>query len=346
MGPTPAAIRRHRTLKRGKTMEPLILGLDIGGTKIAGGLLTRLGELVAREEVPTEQEKGFAHSSGQMNLVVEALLQLANRQGTKVIGIGACAPGPMEVKKGFLYNPPNLEGWQNLPLGDMLEERFGIAAHIDNDANAAGLAEALWGAGKGHDHVFYATVSTGIGTGIILHRRILHGKNGMAGEGGHVTIQFEDTAARCNCGNIGCIEAYASGTSVAKRARETLKAMQEKPPLLEKQTGGDWNSLTMKHIAGAASRGDSFSQGVIREAGTYLGIWLGSIVSLLDPDIIVIGGGVARIGELLFEAIRNELPRRTINRFAGATPVVRAQLGRDVGIFGAAALVLSDTDQG
>lgn len=323
-------------------MESFILGLDIGGTKIAGGLLTREGEMAAREEVPTEQQKGFAHSSGQMNRVVEALLGQAHRRGREVVGIGACAPGPMDVEKGVLYNPPNLEGWENLALRDMLENHFKINTWLDNDANAAGLAEALWGAGKGRDVVFYATVSTGIGTGIILNGRILHGKNGMAGEGGHVTIHSQDMDSRCNCGNIGCIESYASGTSVAKRAKMRLKTLKERPRLLDEETGGDWEELTMKHIAKAAVRGDTFSQDIIREAGTHLGIWLGSVVSLLDPDIIVIGGGVAQVGTPLFEAIRRELPRRTINPFAKETPVVSARFQRDVGIFGAAALTLQD----
>jgi glucokinase len=272
--------------------------------------------------------------------VVEGLLQHAQEKGARITGIGACAPGPMDVKRGILYNPPNLEGWQNLALRDMLEKRFELNVCMDNDANAAGLAEALWGAGKGFSHVFYATVSTGIGTGIILNSRILHGKNGMAGEGGHVTIQCEDTGARCKCGNTGCIESYASGTSVARRARKELEELPEKPTLLEKETGGDWNALTMKHLASAARQGDPFSRGMIEEAGKRLGIWLGSIVSLLDPDIVIIGGGVSQAGEPLFEAIRREIPQRTINPFAAETPVVKAKLEQDAGIFGAAALVL------
>jgi glucokinase len=275
-----------------------------------------------------------------MNRVVERLLKQAKESGAGIKGIGVCAPGPMDVKRGILHNPPNLEGWQNLHLRDILENLFGIKTYMDNDANAAGLAEVLWGAGQGYDHVFYATVSTGIGTGIIQHGRILHGRNGMAGEGGHVTIQSEDTSARCNCGNIGCIEAYASGTSIAKRARKRLEGLREKPPLLERETGGRWESLTTRHLALAARRGDAFSRQVIEEAGTRLGIWLGSVVSLLDPDIVVIGGGVSRVGEPLFEAIRSELPRRTINPFASKTPVVKAKLEEDVGILGAAALVL------
>jgi glucokinase len=222
----------------------------------------------------------------------------------------------------------------------MLEKRFGVDVYLDNDANAAGLAEALWGAGRGLDHVFYATVSTGIGTGIILNRRILHGRNGMAGEGGHVTIQCEDEGALCNCGNTGCIESYASGTSVAKRAKRALEELPEIPALLEQEMDGGLDTLTMRHLANAAAKGEPFSRGMVEETGRRLGIWLGSVVSLLDPDIVIIGGGVSRAGEPLFEAIRRELPRRTINPFAAETPVVKAKLEQDVGIFGAAALVL------
>ncbi len=323
-------------------MKPSILGLDIGGTKIAGGLLTPEGTLVVRAEVPTEQEQGFDHSSGQMYRVVEQLLAHPDLDGGQISGMGVCVPGPMDPGKGILFNPPNMRGWENLALGNLLRERYGLPVFMDNDANAAGLAEALWGAAAGYEHVFYATISTGIGTGIILGKKVLHGKNGLAGEGGHVTINSNDDAPRCNCGNLGCIEAYASGTSAAKRARQQLEKMAEKPPILQEETQGEWSNLTMSHIAGAAARGDSFSQDIIRETGTYLGIWLGSVISLLDPDIVVLGGGVAQIGAPLFEVIKEGIPHRTINPFATDTPVVQARLNKDVGIFGAAALALPE----
>lgn len=325
-------------------MKRFILGLDIGGTKIAAGLVTAEGDLVAREEIPTEQDKGFHHSAGQMARAVEDMLEHPLRQGAEIIGIGACAPGPMEPKKGILVNPPNMMGWENLALRDLLESRYHLPVRLDNDANAAGLAEALWGAASGLELVFYVTVSTGIGTGIIQNRKVLHGKNGMAGEGGHATINFQDETFRCNCGNVGCIEAYASGPSAAKRARKKLSLEPDLSPLLNEETGGDWEKLTMKHIGRAAEQGDGFSLEIIRETGTFLGIWLGSVVSLLDPDIIVIGGGVTQTGAPLFDAIKKELPTRTINRHAKETPVVRARLQRDVGIFGAAALVMAEEE--
>ena len=322
-------------------MRTYVVGLDIGGTKIAAGLVDSQGKLGVRMEVPTEQEKGFDHSFGQMTRLVDSILAHPSLKRANLAGMGACAPGPLNPRKGILFNPPNLLGWENVPLRQMLKTRYGLPVHVDNDANAAGLAEALWGAASGHAHVFYATVSTGIGTGIILNKKILHGRNGIAGEGGHVTINFRDNAYRCNCGNVGCIEAYASGTHTARRAKEKLKLLPRMPAKLLEVTEGDWEGLTMKHLALAAGQGDSFSQAIIEETGTYLGIWLGGIVSLLDPDIIVIGGGLAEIGEPLLETIRREIPKRTINPFARETPVVKAAFKKDVGILGAAALVLS-----
>lgn len=321
-------------------MKEVVLGLDIGGTKIAAGLVSPGGTIEIRDETPTEQEKGFEHSFGRMTRLLDLMLAHPKARDRRVTGIGACAPGPMDPARGILFNPPNLQGWNNLPLRSLLEERYGLPTRVDNDANAAGLAEALWGAGRGFRHVFYATISTGIGTGIVLDRRILHGKNGFAGEGGHVTIQFQDASARCTCGNTGCIEVYASGTHGARRAREKLRSLDRVPDAILKVTNGRWAEITMKHIAEAARMGDAFSLSVIEETGRLLGVWLGGIVSLLDPDIIVLGGGVAEIGEPLFETIRREVPNRTINPFARQTPIVKAALERDVGILGAAALLL------
>jgi len=323
-------------------MDPYILGLDIGGTKMAAGLLTQQNRLVFRRELPTEQDKGFAHSTRQMNRVIEACLEAALSRKGKAIGMGVCAPGPLDPKKGILFNPPNLKGWHDLPLLEQLQKRYELPIKIDNDANAAGLAEALWGAAAAFEHVFYATVSTGIGTGIVLNKRIFHGKNGLAGEGGHVSFYSGSRGRRCNCGNTSCIEAYASGTSAAKRAREKLKNLSPKPPILEAELKGDWRRLSMRILARAARQGDAFSQQIIQETGTYLGRWLGGIISLLDPDIIVLGGGVTQIGEALFAAVREEIPKATINRFAGQTPVVKASFDKDVGIFGAAALIQAD----
>jgi glucokinase len=184
-------------------------------------------------------------------------------------------------------------------------ERYGVPCVIENDANAAGLAEVRFGAAKGCHSVLYATLGTGIGTGIILDGTIYHGKNGAAGEGGHVSIDYR-SAAICNCGTPGCIEALASGTAVQARGIDPAR----------------------------------MSDSALDELATMLGAWLGSVVNLLDPDMIVIGGGMSQIGDPLFTRIRREMPRRTINQFAASTPIVPAMLQQDCGIVGAATVAL------
>ena len=243
-------------------MAPYILGLDIGGTKMAAGLLTQENRLIFSKKLPTEQDKGIAHTKGQMNAVIETCLEYALSRNKEITGMGVCAPGPLDPRKGILFNPPNLKGWHNYPLQEALKRQYQLPVVIDNDANAAGLAEALWGAAAAFDHVFYATVSTGIGTGIIWNKQIIHGKNGLAGEGGHIPFYSGSRGRRCNCGNKGCIEAYASGPSTARRARERLKRLSPKPPVLEAEINRDLRRLSMRELARAARQGDAFSQDI------------------------------------------------------------------------------------
>jgi glucokinase len=265
----------------------VVLGVDIGGTKIAAGRVDRDARLLSRCELQTLAREPLERSLAQVYWAIESQLD------TQVSGIGIAAPGPLNPKTGVIINPSNLPAWRNVPLADLIIERFGLPCRVENDANAAGLAEALYGAGRGCASVFYATISTGIGAGIILDGKVYHGKNGAAAEGGHVTIDYRSPVV-CNCGTPGCIEALASGSAI------------------ERDGGYDLDELAVK-----------------------LGAWLGSVVSLLDPDVIVIGGGVSKIGEPLLERLRRELPRRTINQFAAETPIVAAHFGADVGIIGA-----------
>ena len=323
-------------------MAEWIAGIDIGGTKIAAGLVDSSGKLCCRSSIPTQAEQGFETSLGQVFAAIEQILNQCP-SGDRVLGVGLGAPGPVQIATGRVINPPNLSGWHDVPLKKLVEDRFSLPARLDNDANAAGLAEVLWGAGRGFRHVFYVTVSTGIGTGIILDRKIYHGKHGYAGEGGHVTIAH-DSPEVCHCGNRGCIEVLASGLAMARRLREkilTRSPRREWTPILRKETGGDPDRITAELIGKAAIQGDELALEVVRETGELLGIWLGSMISLFDPEAIVMGGGVAQIGEPLFRVIRSVIPERTINRAAASCPLLPAQLVKDVGIYGAASLFLA-----
>jgi glucokinase len=297
-------------------MIETVIGVDIGGTKIAAGRVNARAEVTNVRVLPTLAAEPLARSLEQ---VYEAI---AGCLAADVRAIGICAPGPLNPKTGVVINPPNLPHWRNVPLADLVKERFELPCRVENDANAAGLAEVLFGAARGMDSVLYVTLSTGIGAGIILGGRIYHGKNGAAAEGGHVTIDWRSPVI-CNCGVPGCIEALASGTAMAASAsRRGLAA------------------LDAKQIGEAAEAGDSGAIGILDETAEMISAWLGSLISLLDPDMIVIGGGVSGIGEPLFSRLRDRTPRRTINQFAAATPIVPAMLRENVGVVGAAATVL------
>lgn len=297
-------------------MTELVLGVDIGGTKIAAGTVTGEAEIVSSGVWPTLAGEGFERSLSQVTAAIAGSL----REGVRAIGI--CAPGPLNPKTGVVLNPPNLPGWVNVPLARLVSERFSLPCRVENDANAAGLAEWRFGAARGAASVFYVTVSTGIGAGIVLDGQIYHGKNGAAAEGGHVTIDWQGEA-NCGCGLRGCIEGLASGTALAARASRALG-----------------RPVTPEEVARLAAAGDPQAARLFDETCEMLGAWLGSMVSLLDPDIIVIGGGVSRIGDPLFSRLRAIVPRRTINQFAADTPIVPAALGTEVGVLGAACTVL------
>ncbi len=317
-----------------------IVGLDIGGTKIAAGFVRPDGTVISKITRPTFAEKGFSFSIERVFRTVEELIAESGEPGEDIAGIGVCAPGPLDPENGIVYNPPNLPGWKNVPLVEMLQKRFKVEVRMDNDANAAGIAELLWGAAEGCRDVFYVTVSTGIGTAVIIGGRIYHGKNGMAGEAGHVTIN-SDSEKKCNCGTPGCIESIASGTSVARDFKEMLrrKKITDSPVV---SLAGGLESITMEHIAAAAENGDTLALETIQAQGKNIGIWLGGMISVLDPEMIVIGGGVSLVGDMLFQPIRETIPKNTINPFASETPVVQAKLRKDVGICGAASLLSAD----
>lgn len=320
-------------------MPDLIVGIDIGGTKVAGGLMTMQGELRRSSIVPTFAGKGFRTSFGQITHLISNLLRRAGKSN-RVVGIGMCAPGPLDPRNGVVLSAPNLPGWRHIPLAKLVSEKFGLPAKVENDANAAGLAESLFGAAVKYRHVFYVTVSTGIGTGIIINKKVYHGKNGIAGEGGHVTIDYH-SPYRCGCGTLGCIEALAAGPAMARRARVRLEQEHTTASVLRDWTGNNLSRITPQMIQKAAARRDAIAREVIEQTGFYLGVWLAGMITLLDPEAIVIGGGVARIGKPLFDKIRKTILQYTLSpRTATKTPLLPAKLQKNVGVYGAASLFL------
>ncbi len=310
----------------------LVIGVDVGGTKVAAGLVDSAGTIHARSRTPmvaTDAALGLA-------AVAEAIRELTSNGASphKIPAIGICAPGPLNPVTGVIINPPNLPAWHDYPLATELARIYDAPVTIDNDANAAALAEAKWGAGRGHRNVFYATIGTGIGTGIIFDGKIYHGRTGSAAEGGHMGI--DPNGPLCPCGKRGCIELLASGPAIARRARHKLADNPDS--LLLELAGGNIQSITSEIVSQAHAAGDLVAKKVLDETLDLLAYWLGNIVDLLEPDVIVIGGGVSSMLAPFLGDIRDRWKGATLNPFPHQIPIVLAHYKEDAGIAGAAAL--------
>ncbi len=314
-------------------MSAPILGVDIGGTKVAVGLVDSSGKILAQGRKPMVAN-GTAKAG--LDAVISAIDSMISFAQGPITSIGICAPGPLDPKSGIVLNPPNVSCWRNFPLASEISAKYRVPVKVDNDANAAALAETRWGAARGYRYVFYATLGTGIGTGIVFDGAIYHGNTGSAGEGGHVSIDYRGPL--CNCGKRGCIEILASGPAIGARARAKLEAEPERPSALLDLAQGNLASVTSETVGRAYSSGDAVAREILAETAQLLTCWLGNIVDLLDPDVIVMGGGVAAVLKPFFGEISKTLPSWCVNPRAGDIPLLMAHYGADAGIAGGAAL--------
>ena len=312
------------------------LGVDIGGTKVAAGLVNPQGKILFHTRVSMPAHDTAAAGFAAVQSAIESVFAAHPDSQSSLTGIGICAPGPLDPQTGVVLNPPNVPCWRNFPLAAEVQRVFGLAARVDNDGNAAALAEAIWGAGVGYRNVFYATLGTGIGTGIVFDRRIYHGRTGSAAEGGHVTIDYHGPV--CGCGKRGCIEALASGTAIARRARERLVESRESSSKILALAGGDVNAVDAEIVAEALQQGDPLAAQVLQETADFLAIWAGNIIDLLEPDVFIFGGGLSHLMSGFFPRIREHLPHWCVNQRFAEIPLVLAHYGSDAGIAGAAAL--------
>ena len=316
-------------------IQRLIIGVDLGGTQIRAALADDEGSILRRTRCLTLAEEGLEPVIGRIKGAIREVMGATDRE--QVQGIGIVAPGPLDPWKGVVTEAPNLPGWKNVPLKDLMEEEFGLPVLVGNDANLAALAEQRFGAGQGIADLIYVTVSTGIGGGVIADNRLLLGAQGLAGEVGHQTI--EAFGPRCNCGNIGCLEALAAGPAIARRARELIRDGTE--TAITDLVGGDLDKITAREVNQAAQAGDPVAIEIFRQAGFYIGVGIVNLLHIFNPSLIVIGGSVTKAGDLLFEPIRATVRERAMASYYWEnTPIVPAVLGDDVGLLGAVALVL------
>lgn len=315
------------------------LGVDIGGTKVAAGLVDTDGCILFQTRVAMPARGNAAAGFAAVQSAIEAIFVARPDVRSSLTRIGICAPGPLDPATGVILNPPNVPCWRNFPLAAEVQRVFGFSAHVDNDGNAAALAEAIWGAGVGYRNVFYATLGTGIGTGIVFNERIYHGRTGSAAEGGHVTIDYR--GPQCGCGKRGCIEALCSGPAIARRVQERLIESPDADSKMFALAGGKVDSVNAEIVAEAFRLGDPIATEVLQETAHFLAIWIGNVIDLLEPDVFIFGGGVAQLMSGFFGRISEQLPKWCVNQRFAEMPMVLAKYGSDAGIAGAAALCRS-----
>ena len=301
------------------------IGVDVGGTKIAAAVVTTEGEILNEVRYP---------SAGPKERLLSSIARSVNevRDGFEVGGVCLAVPGTVSTVENKIIDAPNLHAIEGIPLKDELEERTGLMTTVENDANAAAWGEYRFGAGSEVSHLIFITLGTGVGGGVISHGVLLRGAQGAGGEMGHITIQA--TGPRCGCGNHGCLEALASGTAIARRAREVAS---EKPNSALGRLAVE-RAVLGEDVAELARQGDEAAISVLHETGVWLGIGLAGFVNIFNPEVIAIGGGAARAGDLILDAARHEVHLRAMSPSRDLVEIKEATLGAESGVLGAAAL--------
>ncbi|MEX0601814.1 MAG: ROK family protein, partial [Bacteroidota bacterium] len=313
--------------------RPLAVGVDLGGTTIKTGLVTTTGDILYQNSFDTQAQDGPGAVIRQIGLSVHDALEHA--AGGSVTGIGIGSPGQVD-DRGVVKAPPNFKDFHAVPLSSEIESMFSIPTKVENDANAAAIAEGRFGAGKPFADFLFVIWGTGVGGGIIMNHRIFRGPTGGAGEIGHISIDHR--GAQCNCGSVGCVEAYVGQRYLSERTAEKLKTNPGSKIL--DLVGGDLNRIEPLYISRAAEAGDPLAREILEEAGAMLGVAIGAVMNTLDFRISIIGGGVSSVGVFVFDAITESVRSHVMKPMRPDIRVLRAQLGNTAGILGAAGLVL------
>jgi glucokinase len=306
-----------------------VIAIDFGGTNLRAALVTADGAVLHRVSAPTRAEEGVQPVIDRIEGLARQVIEAAGAGPD--IPLGVVAPGPIDPEEGIIYFGPNLPGWRNVPLRAILAERLGRRIVIGNDGNGAALGEAMFGAARGCRHLIHLMIGTGLGSGILAHGQLIEGHRGLGAEVGHLPV--DPHGPRCHCGGVGCLEAYVSGWALA-RDGAALAHSGRSEAIRRAAAGGP---VTAEIVTEAARAGDQAARSVFESAGRALAVGLGGLVNVFNPEMIVIGGGVAKAGDLLLEPLRRWLPYYAITSIAEAVRILPSALGEDAGIYGAAA---------
>ena len=311
------------------------VGVDLGGTNIKAGIVDANGHVLSRDEIKTEADRGVEHV---LDRIAKLVQDLSGRVKTKdpVRGVGIGVPGQVDWDRGVVEEAPNLPGWVHVDVRGLLGKRLKLPVFVDNDANAAGLAEYAFGSGQGSRDMFLTTLGTGVGGGLVLGGEVYRGAKGGAGEFGHMCIQMD--GPECGCGRRGCVEAYVGTKGILRSIQEKLE--EGRSSLLAKIPP---SQRTPRHVCEAADKGDKVAAEVFRDVGYCLGVGFGNVANLLNVERIVVGGGVAKAGHWILDPAREGLAKTALALSASTVTVVQGSLGSDSGFLGAARLAMDDS---
>ena len=317
-------------------MENYVVGIDIGGTKLATVVADVSGKIISKVREPTRADKGPEYALQLLIDMVYRTIVQAQLEMKDISAIGVSCGGPLDTKTGIVYSPPNLPGWEAFPLKDRLENEFSKLVTVENDANACALAEYRFGGGNGYESVLYMTMSTGIGGGIVINGQIYHGVNDSAGEVGHQILLPDGPL--CGCGKRGCLESLCSGPAIARRAKDAIQTASRS--VILRLADGDIDAVKSEHVLDAARKGDTLALKLIDETAYYMGWGIANLVNILNPDIVLLGTIAIAAGDLLLEPIRKTVSSLAMTRPAEAVTIMPAQLGDSLGDLAAVSLVV------
>lgn len=310
----------------------IYVGVDLGGTAIKVGICNEDGQLLHTYEGPTETDKGVDVVISNIEKYVRHIVEQSPYDWDQLKGVGAGVAGFTNVREGIIVLAPNI-GFRDVPIRALLEERIGKPVKIDNDANVAALGEAWAGAGKGIENCVCYTLGTGVGGGITINGKIYQGFSGMAGEIGHMSVVPDLEAIQCGCGRMGCLETVSSATGIIRMAKDAVERGDHTSLALEEQ-------IAAKEVFDAAKAGDEVALRIVNRAAFYLGKSMAAVAAVLNPELFIIGGGVSKAGDFLFEEMRRVYAKMAPQPLQQGVSIVPAVLGNDAGIVGAAGLLL------
>lgn len=314
-------------------MNQAKIGFDLGGTNMGASIVSLDGKILYSNECPTLASESAENVIGRIKNLIANCFEKAKTENLEILSIGIGCPGIIDTDNGIVKYSPNITNWSNVEISKILNQEFQVPVYVDNDVRVAALGEYFFGAGKGYKNILCITIGTGIGGGIILDGKIMRGSSQSMGEIGHITLKKDGPL--CGCGNYGCLEALASSIAIIREAKAVIENNGSE---IMKNLLANTSELNAKLVTDAYHQGDKEAIRIINEVAEWVGIGLSSVINLINPEVIIIGGGVSMAGDILFNPIKKEIEKRALKIPRELVKIVPAQLGNDAGMIGSSTL--------